>query len=73
MMTHCCHGLQATYDTFGSSAAAAAASEAAAAAAERPSVIPGAGEQSSSSSLGQHTCFMYLELYDIYARQEAAE
>lgn len=35
--------LQATYDTFGSSAAAAAASEAAAAAAERPSAIPGAG------------------------------
>jgi hypothetical protein len=41
---HTALALQATYDTFGSSAAAAAAAEAAAAAAERPSAIPGAGE-----------------------------
>lgn len=41
---HRCSAMQATYDTFGSSAAAAAAAEAAAAAAERPSAIPGAGE-----------------------------
>jgi hypothetical protein len=43
LMAMLCRTLQATYDTFGSSAAAAAASEAAAAAAERPSAIPGAG------------------------------